>query len=418
MTEKSYQEIWDNCLLIIKDNVTHQNFKTWFKPIKPISIEGHILTIQVPSQFFYEWLENNYITLLKKTIKRELGKDAKLEYHIVLENSSGSKPYVSKIPSINQKKIDNMPVNMPININKTVIRNPFIIPGLQKININPQLNQSYTFDSYVEGECNRLARSAGFAVSQNPGGTSFNPLFIYGGGGLGKTHLANAIGIEVKNKLPEKTVLYVSADKFQTQFVDAIMDNKKNDFVHFYQSIDVLILDDVQFLSGKEKKIRETMISEIGIGEEETDKISEILVPSENVVEMRAGKKIVKDRVFYPGYILVKMNLDKESRHQVENINGVMSFVGPKGEPESLKTDEVNRILGEVEIKTGREVVAARFNLKDLVKINDGPFIDFEGTVIEINDDKQKVKVMVSIFGRSTPVELDYLQVEHVKHTD
>ena len=253
MTEKSYQQIWDNCLLIIKDNVTHQNFKTWFKPIKPISIEGHILTIQVPSQFFYEWLENNYITLLKKTIKRELGKDAKLEYHIVLENSSGSKPYVSKIPSINQKKIDNMPVNMPININKTVIRNPFIIPGLQKININPQLNQSYTFDSYVEGECNRLARSAGFAVSQNPGGTSFNPLFIYGGGGLGKTHLANAIGIEVKNKLPEKTVLYVSADKFQTQFVDAIMDNKKNDFVHFYQSIDVLILDDVQFLSGKEK---------------------------------------------------------------------------------------------------------------------------------------------------------------------
>ena len=95
-----------------------------------------------------------------------------------------------------------------------------------------------------------------------------------------------------------------------------------------------------------------------------------------------------------------------------------MSFVGPKGEPESLKTDEVNRILGEVEIKTGREVVAARFNLKDLVKINDGPFIDFEGTVIEINDDKQKVKVLVSIFGRSTPVELDYLQVEHVKHTD
>ena len=112
------------------------------------------------------------------------------------------------------------------------------------------------------------------------------------------------------------------------------------------------------------------------------------------------------------------MNLDKESRHEVENINGVMSFVGPNGEPESLKSEEVNRILGEVETKTGQEVVAARFNLKDLVKINDGPFIDFEGTVIEINDDKQKVKVMVSIFGRSTPVELDYLQVEHVKHTD
>ena len=254
MPEKNCEEIWNNCLSIIRDNVTIQNFKTWFKPIKAVKLENMVLTVQVPSQFFYEWIENNYITLIKKTLKRELGKEAKLEYNILLETSSGKKPYVTKIPSNEQDKIKNNPVNFPINMNEnSTIRNPFIIPGLQKININPQLNESYTFESFVEGECNRLARSAGFAVSQNPGGTSFNPLFIYGGGGLGKTHLANAIGIEVKNNLPEKTVLYVSADKFQTQFVDAIMDNKKNDFVHFYQSIDVLILDDVQFLSGKEK---------------------------------------------------------------------------------------------------------------------------------------------------------------------
>ena len=141
---------------------------------------------------------------------------------------------------------------MPISMKQSSIRNPFIIPGLQKIQINPQLNESYTFDSFVEGECNRLARSAGFAVAQNPGGTAFNPLLFMETGGLGKTHLANAIGIDVKNNFPEKTVLYVSADKFQTQFVDAIMDNRKNDFVHFYQSIDVLIIDDVQFLCGKE----------------------------------------------------------------------------------------------------------------------------------------------------------------------
>ena len=137
---------------------------------------------------------------LKKTIKRELGKDAKLEYHIVLENSSGSKPYVSKIPSINQKKIDNMPVNMPININKTVIRNPFIIPGLKKINIESNLNPAYNFDNFVEGDCNRLARASGFAVSNKPGGTAFNPLLIYGGVGLGKTHLLNAICIELEKK--------------------------------------------------------------------------------------------------------------------------------------------------------------------------------------------------------------------------
>ena len=249
----NHEEIWNNCLTVIRNNVSHQNFKIWFEPIIPVSIKDNILTIQVPSQFFYEWLEENYITLLKKTIKKELGKEGKLEYHIVLENSSKSKPYVSKIPSSNQKDIQNNPVSIPMNLSTNKIRNPFIIPGLQKININPQLNKSYTFDAFVEGECNRLARSAGYAVAQKPGGTSFNPLFIYGSGGLGKTHLANAIGIEAKNLDPEKTVLYVSADKFQTQFIDAIMDNKKNDFVHFYQSIDLLIIDDVQFLSGKEK---------------------------------------------------------------------------------------------------------------------------------------------------------------------
>ena len=253
MQEKSYQDVWNNCLTIIRDNVTAQNFKTWFKPIKAIALEDKTLTIQVPSQFCFEWLEKHYLTLMKKTIMREIGKDAKLEYNILLENSSDKKPYISKVPSSGQADVKNNPISMPISMNSSSIRNPFIIPGLQKININPQLNESYTFDSYIEGECNRLARSAGFAVSQNPGGTSFNPLFIYGSGGLGKTHLANAIGIEVKNNHPEKIVLYVSADKFLTQFVDAIKDNKRNDFVHFYQSIDVLIIDDVQFLCGKEK---------------------------------------------------------------------------------------------------------------------------------------------------------------------
>ena len=253
MQEKSYEDVWNNCLTIIRDNVTAQNFKTWFKPIKAVALEDKTLTIQVPSQFCFEWLEKHYLTLMKKTIMREIGKDAKLEYNILLENSSDKKPYISKVPSSGQADVKNNPISIPISMNSSSIRNPFIIPGLQKININPQLNESYTFDAYIEGECNRLARSAGFAVSQNPGGTSFNPLFIYGSGGLGKTHLANAIGIEVKNNHPEKIVLYVSADKFLTQFVDAIKDNKRNDFVHFYQSIDVLIIDDVQFLCGKEK---------------------------------------------------------------------------------------------------------------------------------------------------------------------
>ena len=140
----NHEEIWNNCLTVIRNNVSHQNFKIWFEPIIPVSIKDNILTIQVPSQFFYEWLEENYITLLKKTIKKELGKEGKLEYHIVLENSSKSKPYVSKIPSSNQKDIQNNPVSIPMNLSANKIRNPFIIPGLQKININPQLNKSYT----------------------------------------------------------------------------------------------------------------------------------------------------------------------------------------------------------------------------------------------------------------------------------
>jgi chromosomal replication initiator protein len=138
-------------------------------------------------------------------------------------------------------------------VDENTIKNPFIIPGIKKMNIDPRLNPEYSFDNFVEGECNRLARSAGFAVANNPGGTAFNPLLIYGESGLGKTHLAQAIGIEIKDKFPDKTVLYVPANRFQTQFVEAIRNNTKNDFLHFYQMIDVLVIDDVHEFAGKEK---------------------------------------------------------------------------------------------------------------------------------------------------------------------
>ena len=253
MNTLTCQEVWEKCLNVIKDNVSPQNFKTWFEPIQVIDVKDKTLTIQVPTAFFFEYLEEHYITLIKKTIKRFLGKDGKLDYNIVVEGAQSKNPYITNLPSSHQGSVKNNPISLPMGMNSPSIRNPFIIPGLQKININPQLNPSYTFDAYVEGECNRLARSAGYAVAQKPGGTSFNPLLIYGSGGLGKTHLANAIGLETKRLFPDKTVLYVSADKFQTQFVDSIMDGRKNDFMHFYQSIDVLIIDDVQFLCGKEK---------------------------------------------------------------------------------------------------------------------------------------------------------------------
>lgn len=251
---KNHNQVWQNCIDIIKDNVSTQAFKTWFEPIKPIKLEKNVLTIQVPSQFFYEWLEEHYVSLLKKIIRKEIGAEGRLEYSIIMENNfNNANPYTVKVPTTNKKAIRNSSVTMPINTNDNPIRNPFIIPGLRKLNIDSNLNPNYSFENFIEGDCNRLARSAGFAVANKPGGTAFNPLLIYGGVGLGKTHLSHAIGIEIKNKTPDKTVLYVSSEKFTHQFIDAVKNNSVNDFSHFYQMIDVLIIDDVQFFSGKEK---------------------------------------------------------------------------------------------------------------------------------------------------------------------
>ncbi len=250
-----HETVWNRCLKIIKDNVPSISYRTWFEPIVPLKLEKNILTIQVPSPFFYEYLEEQYIDILRKVLRKELGFDAKLEYSVVMENNgySSNKPYTVKLPARNQKELKNKPVSVPIDTEGTAIKNPFIIPGLKKLNIDPMLNPENSFTNFVEGDCNRLARSAGFAVANNPGGTAFNPLLIYGESGLGKTHLAQAIGIQVKEKYPEKTVLYVNANKFQTQFVDSIRNNNKNDFIHFYQMIDVLVIDDVHEFAGKEK---------------------------------------------------------------------------------------------------------------------------------------------------------------------
>jgi len=246
---KDYKIVWENCMKIIKDNVPTISFRTWFEPIVPIKLENNVLTIQVPSQFFYEYLEEHYIDILGKTLRKELGEGIKLEYSIVMENNSysGNKQYTVKIPTQNKTNIQNRPVS--VKIEENTIKNPFVIPGIKKLHVDPQLNQDNSFDNFIEGECNRLARSAGYAVANNPGGTAFNPLFIYGNSGLGKTHLAQAIGIEVKKRFPEKTVLYVNSNKFQTQFTEAIRNNNRNDFVHFYQMIDVLIIDDIHWLT-------------------------------------------------------------------------------------------------------------------------------------------------------------------------
>ncbi len=249
---KTAQTVWNSCLEFIKDNIQPQAYKTWFEPIHAVKLTDNALSIQVPSKFFYEWLEEHYVKILKVSLTKELGETAKLVYIIKMENTYGNKqPFTEKIPSSNRSAMKSQEVDVPLNNKSPELRNPFVIPGIRNVKIESQLNPNYSFENFLEGDSNRLARSAGLAVAAKPGGTSFNPLLIFGGVGLGKTHLAHAIGVDIKDKYPEKTVLYISAEKFTQQYIDSVKKNNRNDFIHFYQIIDVLIIDDVQFLSGK-----------------------------------------------------------------------------------------------------------------------------------------------------------------------
>jgi chromosomal replication initiator protein len=244
--------VWKNCLSFIKDNIQPQAYKTWFEPIVAIKLTDLSLNIQVPSKFFYEWLEEHYVKILKVALTKELGDHAKLVYIIKMENTYGNnQPFTEKIPSANRSAIKSQQANIPLKNKNPQLKNPFVIPGIRNVKIESQLNPVYSFENFLEGDSNRLARNAGIAVANKPGGTSFNPLLIFGGVGLGKTHLAHAIGVDVKDKYPEKTVLYISAEKFTQQYIESVKKNNRNDFIHFYQIIDVLIIDDVQFLSGK-----------------------------------------------------------------------------------------------------------------------------------------------------------------------
>ncbi len=264
---KDCVSVWDNCLQTIKRNVNAQSYKTWFEPIVPVKLDNNALTIQVPNKFFYEWLEEHYVSLLKTTIRKELGNSAKLKYQILTGRPQSGK-------GIGQKEVVSAAIVMggvataasgrrnnsvadsgvgPGELDANSIKNPFVIPGIRKLKVDPQLNPTYTFDSFIEGDCNRLARSAGLAVAKKPGKTAFNPLVIFGDVGLGKTHLAHAIGNEVLKQHEGKTVLYVSSELFTGQIIESIKNNAVNDFVTFYQMVDVLIVDDIQFLANKQK---------------------------------------------------------------------------------------------------------------------------------------------------------------------
>jgi chromosomal replication initiator protein len=308
---KSAETIWNECLEIIRDNVSGQSFKTWFAPLSPVRVEEEAneinLTVQLPSRFYFEWLEEHYFTLIRKTITKVLGPTGRLYYDIVIKKEDAASGYDSKSmhlparhpandlqpPELRNTSVTGsaqrtdaptastmfvgadgvnstsnhatFPDSGPIGAigndkgmhgggsNGSSIGNPFAIPGIQKVQVESRLNRTYTFDRFIEGDCNRLARSASLAIAQRPGGTSFNPILLYGGVGLGKTHLIQAIGNYVLANRPGDTVLYVSSERFTTEFVQAIQHNRVSEFSLFYRQIDLLIIDDVQFFSGKEK---------------------------------------------------------------------------------------------------------------------------------------------------------------------
>ncbi|MBS7290109.1 MAG: chromosomal replication initiator protein DnaA [Bacteroidales bacterium] len=240
-------DIWNDCLHIIEQLVEPQKYATWFKPIKPVSMEDSTLTVEVPTDFFREYLEGAFLDIIKKTLRRVIGADARLIYRVRPVKSQQPMQY----PASNSLEPSNRPVSIN-TYNPSGNPSPFVYPGLQKLNIKPRLNPVYCFENLIEGECNKMGITAGLNISSAPGNTPFNPLFLFASSGLGKTHIAQAIGLAIKEKFPEKVVLYVTGNEFKTQYMDAVnVKNKLTDFLAFYMKIEVLIVDDIQDLIGQ-----------------------------------------------------------------------------------------------------------------------------------------------------------------------
>lgn len=238
---KSAVTIWNKCLELIRDNVTSQVFNTWFVPVKALKYENKMLTIQVPSQFFYEWIEEHYYSLMQKTIYRVIGDEATLQYEVVVEESEDS--------------LDNRTIKVPAFRNQPQsVQTTLAFGNNSKTpEFTSNINSRYSFENFITGESNQLATSAALAVGKNPGGTRFNPLVVYGNTGLGKTHLVQAIGNLILRHNKKARILYTNSEVFTMEFVQAIQNNKVGDFINYYRSVDVLIVDDIQFFSGKEK---------------------------------------------------------------------------------------------------------------------------------------------------------------------
>lgn len=305
--QRTAEQVWEACLEIIRDNVNRQSYATWFEPLRPVSLEEEAgvsrLTVRLPSQFYHEWLEQHYFGLIRKTISRVLGSSGRLVYKVVVdsdeadrEGSPGALEFPVRPASEDQTatltgprsprsrgvgkeqrgdagepdgvvgdEADGEEEQSPSAhlgpISPAILgmgplptaTNPFVIPGIRRVAIDPQLNPSYTFFRFVEADSNRLARGAAWTVAEHPGATAFNPLFIYGGVGSGKTHLIQAIGNHIREHAPSLTVLFQSSERFSNEFVQAVKHQRAVEFSQYYRQVDVLLVDDVQFLSGRDR---------------------------------------------------------------------------------------------------------------------------------------------------------------------
>ncbi len=231
--------LWDSCLQLIKNNVSEQQFNTWFKPIafESYNEDKNTVLVRIPSPYIYEYLEENYVDLLSKVLSRTFGKGVFLNYRVLTDKEHNLTQDIQAEPVAN---IGTARKRERVN------ESPSVLDAAQPQQIDSQLNPHLTFSNFIEGDSNKLPRSVGLSIAEHPNKTTFNPMFIFGPSGCGKTHLMNAIGTRTKELYPQKRVLYVSARLFQVQYTSAVVHNTLNDFINFYQTIDMLLVDDVQ----------------------------------------------------------------------------------------------------------------------------------------------------------------------------
>ena len=392
MMQPDYQTLWSKCLSVIKDIVPEAVFNTWFVPIIPLSYEENKFTIQVPSQFFYEYLEEKYVNVLKVTIYRVIGKGTALNYRIMVDKTTGG-------------TIDYPAENSPIAVKKVIPKDankapePFARPVPQ--DLDSQLNPKYNFENFFEGPSNRLVRIAGEAVAKNPGKTTFNPLFIFGPSGVGKTHLCHAIGTRIREFHPEKRVLYVSAHLFRVQYTDAIRKNSTNDFLYFYQNLDVLIMDDIHEMLGMDKTQNtffhifnhlhqlgkqlvltsdKAPVDLQGMEERLVTRLKWGLTAELSRPDLELRKKILKNKVDQDGVVIPEDVLGYIAEHVTENVRDLEGVLVSLMAHSVINNREIDlalakRVIGQavrveqkqISIQMIQDIVCKYFNLEQSI---------------------------------------------------